>query len=139
MPNDVYSNMILYVFLFLSSFVAIWLLYVITPNWFTYIKGVRRAKKQKMRQLAPFSDAATSVSDCKNAHNNVRKNHKGTNPLQWDTAMAKRAQAWADECCHKSGQFAHSKRDTAFRAGGDGENIAGGSGAFTCGNALGNW
>lgn len=55
-----YSNVILYALFFLSGAIGVWLLYIISPSWFTYTKGLRRARKRKSEGVPLWSDAASS-------------------------------------------------------------------------------
>ena len=61
-------------------------------------------------------------------HNFFRCQH-GADPVVWDSALASKAQAWADEL-ESTGIFEHSDSYNLLPAAG--ENLAWGSGFFSC-------
>jgi len=60
MSPEIYNNILFYAFFFLAGCVGLWIIFVISPSWFTYIKGLRRAKKLKLARIPVWSDAASS-------------------------------------------------------------------------------
>ncbi|HAA53512.1 MAG TPA: hypothetical protein DCE42_02080 [Myxococcales bacterium] len=58
---ETYGMSMFYIFFFLSGVMAFLLVHVVTPEWFTYIKGLRRAKKLGHSRILPRSDASSNL------------------------------------------------------------------------------
>lgn len=58
---SMYFNVLLFAFFTFSGILGLWLLYIVTPSWFGFIKGLRRAKKYKQERIPIHSDAASGM------------------------------------------------------------------------------